>query len=73
MKIREHYIKQENRDKRAEELASSGHKIHKTSSKNDLLHPAYIIDFPNRESYDTGFGNTHYKTHHEKLYTLETI
>ena len=70
MKIREHFICLENRNKRYLELKSMGLNVHRTTSHGSLLHPQYIEDFPNKEHYESDLGNSHYKMPHSKLYTV---
>jgi len=69
----ETFMRKENRDKRARELRAQGHKVRKSSWRNQLVHPAYIEDFAGPEAQDTGFGNTVYKTHFSALYCVETV
>jgi hypothetical protein len=72
MKIHELYQSKEKRDARYKELKKQGHDLIKRSSSNQLTHPQYIKDFEGPEKYDTGFGNTVYKTYFAKLYAVET-
>lgn len=71
--IREHYQSKEKRDQRYKELKAKGHNVIRTISSNQLLHPQYVEDYEGAAKYDTGFGNTVYKTHFPKLYNVETI
>lgn len=72
-RIREHYQSKENRDQRYKELKSQGCNVFRTMSKGSCLHPQYVQDYEGAAKYDTGFGNTVYKTYFPKLYTVETL
>lgn len=70
--ISELYMKKENRDKRYKELKKLGYNVRKTSFRNQLIHPMYVEDFPNKQiKEDTGFGNKWYKTYFSVLYVVE--
>jgi len=71
MRLRETYMRKENRDARYRELKAQGKKVKKTSIRNQLLHPQYVKDWPNELSAeDKGFGNTIYKTPFSVLYMV---
>ena len=66
------YMNQVNRNAKARELQSRGFKVRKSSTRNQLLHPQYVEDYPRKLSTeDCGFGNTIYKTHFSVLYEVE--
>ena len=70
----ENYMYQENRNKKVKELRNKGYVVRKTSIRNQLLHPAYVKDYPNQsEKNDNGFGNTLYKTYFKSLYSYVII
>lgn len=62
------FMTQEARDKA---WAQSGGKGRRGTVTNQQLHPQYVEDFEGPEKYQTGFGNTVYKTPFAKLYTIE--
>lgn len=73
MQIIEAYMNKENRDKRFKELKAQGHAVIKRSSSNQLMHPQYIMDYPNKDiQADNGIGNGYYKTHFAKIYKIES-
>lgn len=42
----------------------------RTSTRNQLLHPQYVADYPDPDvQADSGFGNCHYKTSFAVLYS----
>jgi hypothetical protein len=60
------------RDARAKELLAQGRKVHRSTSKNQQIHPMYIEDLAaNVSEADKGFGNTIYKTFFATLYKIE--
>lgn len=61
----------ETRDTVAKLLKANGFIFRKTSISGQELHPEYISDFVG--TYQTGFGNTDYKTFFKKLYKIEDI
>ena len=66
------YMNKTNRDNKYKELKRQGLNVYRSSIRNQLLHPMYVIDYPNKdEKNDTGIGNTLYKTHFSVLYTVE--
>lgn len=69
------YMNKENRDKAFRELKAKGiTNIRKTSISNQLMHPIYIEDWPHPlTETDKGFGNTIYKTHFSKVYSIVTV
>ena len=74
MRIYETFMKKENRDVRFKELKTQGYKITRTSTRNQLLHPMYVKDYPRETSQvEKGFGNPIYKTHFSHLYSIEEI
>lgn len=58
-----------NRDARVRELKAQGKRISKTSIRNQQLHPQYVKDY--QGTYETGFGNTDYRTYFSVLYTYD--
>ena len=60
-----------NRDKLYRELLAKGESVRRVTYSNQLTHPMYISDFVGAEKNDTGLGNTVYKTHFSKIYTIE--
>ncbi len=68
--INEHYISRERRDTRYRELIAAGHRVRRRSSRNQQIHPEYIEDYEG--TYQTGFGNTDYKTCFAVLYGIES-
>ena len=72
MRIHEMYMDKRNRDKRAKELRQRGHTVSRYSSRNQLLHPMYVEDYPQQLSAsECGFGNRIYKTHFAAIYHVE--
>lgn len=72
--IYELYMKKENRDKRYKELKKEGRIVRRFSDKNQLLHPMYVEDYPNKEiKEDCNIGNSYYKTQFSILYGIEEI
>lgn len=66
------YMKKENRDRRYKELKAAGYDVVRKSYRNQLLHPQYVEDFPNKRiKEDTGLGNAWYKTYFKALYIVE--
>lgn len=70
-RFHEIYMNKENRDRRFKELKEQGHRVRKSSRKNQLLHPQYVKDFEGPEKEDTGIGNNVYKTYFSTLYIIE--
>ena len=65
------FCNRETRDMAYRDLLSQGiskRNITRASIRNQLIHPQYIEDYPG--AYETGFGNTDYKTHFAVLYEL---
>lgn len=60
------------REKRDEAYNAAGRRGRRGVVRNQQLHPMYVEDFEGPEKDDRGFGNTVYKTHFSKLYTLDT-
>lgn len=58
-----------NRDAKVRELKAQGKNVTKTSICNQLVHPQYVKDY--QGSYETGFGNTDYKTPFSVLYSYD--
>jgi len=72
--IYELYMKKENRDKRYKELKKEGRIVRRFSDKNQLLHPMYVEDYPNKEiKEDYNIGNSYYKTQFSILYGIEEL
>lgn len=71
MRIKYTFMNKQNRDNKYKELKASGFNVIKRSIRNQLTHPQYISDFEGDEKYDTGIGNTVYKTHFDVLYIVE--
>ena len=72
MKIHEMYMDKHNRDARAKELRQSGYRVSRYSSRNQLLHPMYVEDYPRQlTTQECGFGNTIYQTHFAALYHVQ--
>ena len=68
------YMNKNNRDGKYKELKLQGYKVRRTSIRNQLLHPMYIIDYPNKEvQQDQGVFNTVYKTYFSVIYTVEIL
>ncbi len=68
------FMTKENRDAAFEVLKAEGKKCKRSSSGLTLIHPQYVEDFPDQSiKADNGFGNAHYKTRFEKLYSLEVL
>jgi len=67
--IKEDYCKKENRDRRARELRAQGYRVRRYSLRNQLIHPEYIRDYEGY--YETGFGNSYYRTPFSVVYCLE--
>lgn len=67
------YISKQKRDEIVKELNTKRiTKLRKTSIRNQLLHPQYVVDFPNQEiKTDNNCGNPHYKTYFKCLYSWE--
>ena len=71
--IRELYQSKEKRDQRYKELKAQGIICKRSSTGVSLIHPQYITDFKGDEKFQTGLGNTVYKTYFKNLYRLESI
>lgn len=69
------FMNRQNRDKAFKEMQGQGiTNIHKSSIRNQLLHPQYVEDWPYPLSQaERGFGNTIYKTHFSVLYSIREI
>lgn len=59
------------RDDVARFLRKKGVTARKGSSRNQCLHPEYVLDYEG--ILETGFGNTQYQTHWKVLYTLKVV
>lgn len=68
--IDELYLNKANRDSRYKELKTQGKDVRRSSIRGQLLHPQYIEDFNGDEKYQTGLGNTVYKTFFSVLYSV---
>ncbi len=73
MKIRELYQDKANRDARYKELKAQGIEAKRSTTGPQQIHPQYVDDYEGAAKYDTGFGNTVYKTYFKNLYKVETI
>lgn len=75
--MRANYMNKENRDKALKNMLPEEKKRHKKSSiRNQLLHPMYILDYEKETGIvlteaDKGFGNTIYKTQFAAIYSIE--
>lgn len=69
--ILESYLNLKTRNARAKQLKQEGYKVSVRTSRNQQIHPQYIVDWKGPEKNDTGFGNTVYKTFVSKLYCIE--
>jgi len=69
--ILESYINLKTRNARVKELRSQGYHVEVRTSRNQQIHPQYIVDWVGPEKTDTGFGNLVYKTFVKSLYSLE--
>ena len=72
----ETYMNKANRDARVKRLKGQGFTVKKLSSRNQCLHPMYVVDYTKvtgrvLTAADKGFGNDIYKTHFPVLYSLE--
>ena len=65
---RELYQDMKRRNARAKELRSQGHTVRRSSHRNQLLHPQYVVDWEG--AVETGLGNTMYKTPFSVLYEV---
>ncbi len=68
MNNREEYQSKSNREARARELRKQGAVVHKSSMRNQIMHPQYIKDY--QGTYQTGFGNTDYRTMFSVVYEV---
>jgi len=69
--MNELFLSKERRDKRAKELQAAGHTVLRRRITNQLLHPQYVRDYVGE--YQTGFGNTDYKTFFGVLYAVQVL
>ena len=69
--ILENYLNLKTRNARVKELRAQGYTVIVRASRNQLIHPQYIVDWKGAEKYDTGLGNPYYKTLVPKMYCLE--
>jgi len=66
------YMDKKTRDIKAKELQAEGYTVYRSSTRNQLLHPMYVEDYPRELSAEEcGFGNTIYKTHFSVLYSID--
>jgi hypothetical protein len=66
------YISKARRDAKYRELKARGEDVHRSSIRNQQLHPEYITDAAEEGiTYQTGFGNTDYLRMWSVLYTIE--
>lgn len=66
--VNETYQNRKLRDARAKELKDLGYTVHKSSVRNQLLHPMYVTDAGFHG--DRCLGNCEYKTPFAVLYIL---
>lgn len=72
--FKEIYISRARRDARFAELKASGRTFIRRVSKNQQLHPEYIVDARDEGiQYTTGFGNTDYRRMWGTLYLIEGV
>ena len=70
--VNELYLDKTKRDQRARELREQGVRVRRFSTRNQLLHPQYVEDYPRKlTSEECGFGNTIYKTYFAVLYGID--
>ena len=71
--MNEFFIERAKRDAKAKELKEQGFIVRRFSTRNQLLHPKYVEDYPRKLTADEcGFGNTLYKTYFAVLYGVES-
>ena len=72
MSINKIFINRANREKEFKRLKQEGFNVRRSSTRNQLLHPMYVEDYPRKISEEEkGLGNTIYKTHFSVLYIIE--
>jgi hypothetical protein len=71
MRVHELYLSLVARNARAKELKAKGYSVMCRTANGQNLHPQYVVDY--RKDFQTGFGNTDYKTYFSKLYIVETL
>jgi len=65
------YIDKKKRDEEFKLLKAIGYNVRKSSSRNQLIHPMYIEDYPySIDETQKGFGNNIYKTYFPVLYSI---
>jgi len=69
--MRLYFQSKEKRDALYKELTAKGKKLKRGTSGTQYIHPQYVEDFEGPEKFDTGFGNTVYKTYFKQLYILK--
>ena len=66
------YLDKATRDQQAKELTAEGYTVRRYSTRNQLLHPMYVEDYPRQLSAEEkGFGNTLYNTYFAVLYGID--
>jgi len=61
-----------NRQNRDRAWKAAGKPGHRTSIRNQLLHPQYVRDFPDKAiQADNDVGNCYYKTYFPALYSWD--
>ena len=68
------FMDRKKRDEEFKRLKAEGHNVCRRSTRNQLLHPMYVEDYPQKISEaDKGFGNNLFRTHFSVLYTIDSI
>ncbi len=67
------FMDKANRDAEFNRLGGSKAGYRKTSRRNQIMHPEYISDYTQvtGKSFETGFGNTDYRTFFSVVYSIE--
>ena len=72
--VSELYMNKARRDTKAKELQAQCYQVRRSSTRNQLLHPMYVKDYPRELSpEECGFGNTIYKTYFAVLYEVTIV
>jgi len=72
MRINKLFINRKNRDAEFKRLKAMGHNVRRSTSRNQLLHPMYVEDYPRKiRDEEKKFGNTIYETYFSVLYKIE--
>ena len=68
------FMDRKKRDAEFKRLKAKGFNVRRSSTRNQLLHPMYVEDYPHDISEEQkGFGNNIYKTYFSVLYSIEEI